>query len=133
MLLENLYTIRLLETAPDRSAIRAVIMLNGAHPVFEGHFPGNPILPGVCTVQIIEEMMEASFGKPLLMTGAESIKYLGFINPEVMTELEFRIQLKDSADRCMIACAATVSAKGITVCSLKGSFSSFVPCPFYPP
>ena len=124
MLLENLYTTSLLETAPDRTSIRAVIMLNSTHPIFEGHFPGNPILPGVCTVQIIKEMMEASFGKPLLMTGAGNIKYLGFINPAEMPELEFHLQLKDSADRSIIACAATVSAKAITVCTLKGYFRS---------
>jgi len=123
MLLENLYTTSLLETAPDRTVIRAVIMLNSTHPIFEGHFPGNPILPGVCTVQIIKEMMEVSFGKPLLMTGAGSIKYLGFINPAEMPELEFQLQLKDSVDRSF-ACAATVSAKGITVCTLKGIFRS---------
>ncbi len=121
MLLDNLYTTRMLETGPDGTVIRAVIMLNSMHPVFKGHFPGNPILPGVCTVQIIKEVMEAAFGKPLVIRSAGSIKYLGFVNPAAMPELEFHLHLNYSEDRSIV-CAATVSAQGTSVCSFKGTF-----------
>jgi 3-hydroxyacyl-[acyl-carrier-protein] dehydratase len=121
MLLNNLYTTRMMEIAPDGSAVRSEIMLNSNHPIFEGHFPGNPILPGVCTVQIIKELLELSIRKPLKMVKAGSIKYLGFVNPEVMPLLEFRFQLNHNEDGT-ISCSAVVSAQDKSVCSFKGTF-----------
>ena len=32
---------------------RFSLELNPEHPVYEGHFPGNPVVPGVCQVQMI--------------------------------------------------------------------------------
>jgi 3-hydroxyacyl-[acyl-carrier-protein] dehydratase len=123
MLLNNLYTTRLMEIAPDGSAVRSEVTLNSSHPIFEGHFPGNPILPGVCTVQIIKELLELSIRKPLKMVRAGSIKYLGFVNPAEMPLLEFRFQL-NHADDGTISCSAVVSAHDKAVCSFKGTFHS---------
>jgi 3-hydroxyacyl-[acyl-carrier-protein] dehydratase len=100
----------------------AEIELDASHPLFEGHFPGNPILPGVCTVQIIRELLEQSMQKSLSMTKAGNIKYLGFVNPVTMPVLMFQLQIK-SAEAADIICSATVSAHGASVCSFKGEFS----------
>jgi 3-hydroxyacyl-[acyl-carrier-protein] dehydratase len=123
MLMNNLYTLRLMESAPDGSAIRSEIMLNSRHPLFKGHFPENPILPGVCTVDIIRELLELSIRKPLKMVRAGSIKYLGFVNPEMMPLLEFRFQLNYVEDST-ISCSVVVSAQDKAVCSFKGTFHS---------
>ena len=46
MLLGTLFHIINLDvTGADLSAR---IELDATHPIFEGHFPGRPILPGVC-------------------------------------------------------------------------------------
>ncbi len=99
----------------------AEIELDASHPLFEGHFPGNPILPGVCTVQIIRELVEQFLQKSLYMTKAGNIKYLGFVNPVTMPLLSFQVNLKE-ADNRIILCSASVSAPGISVCSFKGEF-----------
>ena len=33
------------------------IRLNPDHEIYRAHFPGNPITPGVCIVQIISEVL----------------------------------------------------------------------------
>jgi 3-hydroxyacyl-[acyl-carrier-protein] dehydratase len=123
MLLNKLYAITHLEINQDRSGIMAGIKLDGRHPVFKGHFPENPVLPGVCTVQIIKELLEESFHKSLIMTKAGNIKYLGFVNPESMPVLNFTLQLKQTPEGVLL-CSATVSAQGMGVCSFKGEFSN---------
>jgi len=125
MLLNKLYKIRNLNANADGSGYIGDIELDPNHPLFEGHFPGNPILPGVCTVQIIRELLEQSIQKSLRMTKAGNIKYLGFVNPVIMPLLTFQLQIKPS-DAPNISCSATVSARGIPVCSFKGEF---VPVP----
>ena len=109
MLLNKLYKIRSLHTNDEGSGIMAEIELDPGHPLFEGHFPGNPILPGVCTVQIIRELLEQSINQSIRMTKAGNIKYLGFVNPFIMPLLTFQLQLKP-AEGANISCSATVSA-----------------------
>jgi 3-hydroxyacyl-[acyl-carrier-protein] dehydratase len=122
MLLNKLYKVRSLNANADGSGFLAEIELDPSHPVFEGHFPGNPILPGVCTVQIIRELLEQWIHGSLQMTKAGNIKYLGFVNPVTMPLLTFQLQTKP-ADANIISCSATVSVKGVSVCSFKGEFS----------
>jgi len=50
--MDGLYKITLFDYDPDAGILNSRIALNKDHPVFEGHFPGNPILPGVCTVKM---------------------------------------------------------------------------------
>ena len=55
MLLNDFFTIE--EFSKDATAFRAVVRLNEQHPVFAGHFPGQPVVPGVFTLQMIKECM----------------------------------------------------------------------------
>lgn len=124
MLLNKLYVLSSLELSEEQDKITAYILLNREHPVFEGHFPGNPILPGVCTVQIIREILEMSLGKDLLLTRAGNIKYLGFINPVTTSEIHFDLVLKNP-ETGPLSCSALVSAGGTTLCSFKGEYVKF--------
>jgi 3-hydroxymyristoyl/3-hydroxydecanoyl-(acyl carrier protein) dehydratase len=56
MLLNSFYT---LEAAPETTPTRvqATIRLNPDHAIFAGHFPGQPVVPGVCMLQIIKELL----------------------------------------------------------------------------
>jgi len=59
------------------------IELNFNHKIFKGHFPGSPILPGVCIIQIVKEVLNLSY----LSIG--SIRYFQPITPKV-PELYFQ-------------------------------------------
>ena len=97
MLLEGLYEIREFEyTEPN---IRATIKLNKEHRIFEGHFPGHPVLPGVCVIQIIKELTEKSLEKKLMLSVASNVKFMSVINPEKNDVVQFEIQLaQDEGD-----------------------------------
>jgi 3-hydroxyacyl-[acyl-carrier-protein] dehydratase len=57
------------------------IELNPAHPVYSGHFPGSPVVPGVCQIQIIKELIEKIEGTALRLEHADNIKFLSLIQP----------------------------------------------------
>jgi 3-hydroxyacyl-[acyl-carrier-protein] dehydratase len=122
MLLNNLYTLSSFGFSEPKDKISARILLNKEHPVFKGHFPGNPILPGVCTVQIIRELLEKAVGKELILIKAGNIKYLGFINPTTTPEVQFDLVI-NYTEAGSIACTATVSAGEATLCSFKGDYN----------
>ena len=69
------------------------ISLDPAHDIFKGHFPGNPILPGVCQVEIVRELAEIILEKKLMLTQASQIKYMNLINPlsDPLLQVHFKI------------------------------------------
>jgi len=121
MLLNNFYTISSFEFSDAKDRISARLFFNKEHPIFGGHFPGNPIVPGVCTVQIIREILEKALEKQFMLTIASNIKYLGFINPVTTSEVQFDLVMKRT-ETASIACTATISAGGNTLCSFKGEY-----------
>jgi len=57
MLLDNFYTILSSESS-DSTIWTIQIKLNPGHPVYQGHFPEHPVVPGVCLLQLIKECVE---------------------------------------------------------------------------
>lgn len=121
MLMNKLYHITSFEPDTAKGIIIALIRLDSLHPVFEGHFPGNPILPGVCTVQISKEILEKALNRELMLTRAGNIKYLGFVNPDVHSEMQFNLVVKIS-ETGELTCSSTVSVDGNIICSFKGEY-----------
>lgn len=90
MLQDKLYNIADIKVAKD--TIDAAIQLDESHPVFKGHFPGNPVLPGVCALQILKEILSASLHKCLQISIACDIKFLQMIDPVRNNSLEVKIR-----------------------------------------
>nr|AUN35651.1 (3R)-hydroxymyristoyl-[ACP] dehydratase [uncultured bacterium] len=79
MLLGNFFNIS--EKQVSGNTILATIEINAQHPIFEGHFPDQPIVPGVCMIQMIQEITEIVTGKKLQLSKADQLKFLAVINP----------------------------------------------------
>lgn len=80
MLIEGLYTVQNIEQ--NEEEVNATVKLHAEHDVFKGHFPGNPIMPGVCMIQMIKELTEKTTGKELFLSVANNVKFMAKINPE---------------------------------------------------
>jgi 3-hydroxyacyl-[acyl-carrier-protein] dehydratase len=57
------------------------VEINPDHPIFEGHFPEIPVVPGVCMMQMVKELVEDFIGQKLRLSKAEHLKFLTIINP----------------------------------------------------
>ena len=80
MLLDNFYTILSSESS-DSTIWTIQVKLNPGHPVYQGHFPGHPVVPGVCLLQLIKECVEDIRQQKLQVTQVSSCKFLSAINP----------------------------------------------------
>ncbi|RED43139.1 3-hydroxyacyl-[acyl-carrier-protein] dehydratase [Winogradskyella eximia] len=94
--LEGLYKLDDL-TVQDASAT-AKITINKDHIVFNGHFPDNPVMPGVCMMQIIKEITEKIVEKKLFMQSASNIKFMALINPFINPELELQLNIIETEE-----------------------------------
>ena len=79
MLLNDFFTIR--EKVSSATEIWAALVINADHKIFEGHFPGQPVVPGVCMMQMIKEIVEEVLGKETNLVKASDLKFLAVINP----------------------------------------------------
>jgi 3-hydroxymyristoyl/3-hydroxydecanoyl-(acyl carrier protein) dehydratase len=73
---ENTYTVN---TTDDVCLV--VINLREDMQVFDGHFPGNPILPGVAQVDWAIGLAEKHLGPLGNFFGLEKIKFNALVNP----------------------------------------------------
>jgi 3-hydroxyacyl-[acyl-carrier-protein] dehydratase len=96
MLVENLY--RIIHLTHDSNSIRADLEIDSSHEIFKGHFPSIPILPGVCMVQCIKELIDHTLGIRTRIEKADMIKFISMLNPLESTNIHADIVLKDKSD-----------------------------------
>ncbi len=89
MLIPDFYTIQKTEITENK--ISAGILLNPNHEVYKGHFPGQPVVPGVIQLQIIKEILAENLGQELFLNKVVSAKYLQMIIPDNSPGLKFTI------------------------------------------
>ena len=72
--------------------------INADHPVLPGHFPGNPIVPGVVMLDHILAAVTAAF-PAYQINGVRKIKYLRALLPDQICNVQFgAIQLSEMRD-----------------------------------
>ena len=92
----SLYKIINLDFGTEQfNKISAKIELNEHHDIFKGHFPGNPVMPGVCFVQIIKDILSKCIGENIVLKSASNIKFLEIVNPVLNKNLDIEITLKN--------------------------------------
>ena len=121
MFLNSLYNIKRIQPEGNGNKLSVLIRLIPSHDIFKGHFPGNPILPGVCIIQILKEILRYQFNKNLTLKHAGSIKYFSIINPGMNSILKFDIELKEIGND-KISCNAFLYSESVIFCRFKGDF-----------
>lgn len=95
MLLQDFYTVDKIDVVTEGKYL-AAITLNKDHDIFKGHFPGNPVTPGVCMMQIIKEITESVLNVSLTMVSTTNVKFMAIINPEVNAKLTLDLDISEN-------------------------------------
>lgn len=77
------------ETFVTDEGFTAVVQSNPDHPVYQSHFPGNPITPGACLLKTAGTLLQRNIGRPLFLKSSKNIKYLSILIPEAGKEVKF--------------------------------------------
>ena len=86
MLLNDLFSYTELEESSD-SLLKFKIEIKANHAVFEGHFPGNPVMPGVCQMEIVKEVMCSYFKRELVFNSVADMKFINMWLPNEATNV----------------------------------------------
>ena len=105
----------------EGDVVKANVTIDPTHPIFEGHFPGQPVLPGVCTTQMVKELLENHIQKKTWLVKALDIKFLAVIVPQADKLIRIELKTAATADN-LIKAEASLSDEGITLFKFKGIF-----------
>lgn len=119
MLIDNFYEVVSLETA-NTNQHTALVKLNTSHDVFKGHFPNNPVMPGICMIQIIKELSEEILKYELFMEQVLNVKFMTLINPEKCNELTFSLQI-DEVDGA-VKVKSTIDFEGAVALKMSSTY-----------
>lgn len=84
------------------------IDIDAHHPVFAGHFPGRPIVPGVMLLDLAQQAIEAATGRAL--QGLAATKFLSAAVPGDALTLDH--ESTEGGVRFTIRCGERVVASG---------------------
>ena len=69
-------------TRSDKNEIEADIHVPPDSPWFSGHFPGDPILPGVAQIGMVKDVIRQARGQDLSVSGVRRVRFKQIIRPD---------------------------------------------------
>ena len=107
----------ILEMVPGES-IKARLYLNPAENYFKGHFPDQPILPGVLTVECMAQTADVLLlsaekyaGTIPYFVGIDGVRFMGKIEPGDTITIEAEIE-EEYPEKAIVICRAAVYNDG---------------------
>lgn len=90
--------------SPGAGGAVVPVRLNPEHAIFKAHFPSRPIMPGVCQVQMVTEVLSLRLGREVSLTDIVNVKYLSVVSPDEVTELEVRfLKMANENGTCKVS------------------------------
>ena len=119
-LTDSLYTV--VSDCPIENGHEFDLKLNPEHFIYKAHFPGEPITPGVCIMQIAVELFQLALKTPVALTCVKNIKFLRIISPNDVTEVKCSLQKitregTEAKVQVVVSAADEVYAKLSLVCN----------------
>lgn len=102
MLLENKYykVLRARKDSEEKAVYHIAILPDCS--VYEGHFPGNPVCPGVCNIQTIKECTSLLVGKELRILSIKQCLLTAIATPMVCPEVDVEVEVSESGGKYSI-------------------------------
>ncbi len=118
MLLEHKYFEVTAWTRGDGTALVRVRLLPGCD-VYRGHFPGHPVAPGACNIEMVRECFARVCGSDLRIATIDRCRFTAVATPAQSPELSVSLSWTRGAEGCRLA--ATVAGEGTTYMEFKGT------------
>ena len=103
--------------------ITTTFHVNAGREIFKGHFPSEPVLPGVYSVECMAQTAdililstERYAGKVPLFLGVNNVKFLAKILPGDTLETH-ALFAKERAEKAIVTCTCQVFTKGVLACT----------------
>jgi 3-hydroxyacyl-[acyl-carrier-protein] dehydratase len=105
----------------EDATISVMLGINADSEILKGHFPGHPVVPGACMLQIVKEVLESALNHPVRLKKADQLKFMIMIDPTNMLAVDLDMTYKYS-DNETIVVTAKLSNPDALYFKFQGSF-----------
>lgn len=97
------------------------VSVNPDSKVFEGHFPGHPVCPGVCGMAIIRGCAEQAVGRSLTIESVKQCRFVTLATPDKASQLTVEMTMTpNEADGSVLVIAQTQDEENLYI-TFKGT------------
>lgn len=102
-----------------------IVELSPEHRVFAAHFPGNPVLPGACIIEIFSQLITLTQSNAALLVHIKQIKFLKMIEPQdtVCVRFCFDSITVDEAGLLMTKASVTSVDGSVSYAKMSASYA----------
>jgi 3-hydroxyacyl-[acyl-carrier-protein] dehydratase len=119
MLLENVYYKQMRRdpaaNGPGKAAFE--VELKADSPIYRGHFPGHPVCPGICNVELVRECAMQATGSRLRIAAIKKCRFTAVATPEKCPEVHVGLQWTEENGKLRLQ--ATIEHAGTTFVELE--------------
>ncbi len=88
--------------------VRAALIVDKDSPALKGHFPGQPILPGMYLLQMVKQVFSRVLERPIFMPRAKEMKFIKLISCSSDANIEIVISYSFNEERQCWPCKVDV-------------------------
>ena len=99
MLKDNFY--KIVNAGKNENDLFFSIELNENHSIFQGHFPDNPITPGVVQMEIVKELLQVDKAQKLKMISMSNCKFLAILNPNENNSIDVVLTVNEGENNTL--------------------------------
>ena len=96
MLINDLFKIENIDKKDN--VISASVTINAANQIFDGHFPNNPITPGVVQIQLAKEILELQYNKQFKLNTVGRCRFIAILNPAENPTIEVELTVSETEE-----------------------------------
>ncbi len=103
ILKDKLYHIKGMEVIDD--CPQYTIAWQADHIIYQAHFPEEPITPGVCIIQVAQELLDDYAQQHYVVQQVKNVKFLNIISPLETPCVKYvfdKIEISDDQEDCKI-------------------------------
>lgn len=105
----------------EPGSVTAHLGINPDSEILNGHFPGQPVVPGAGMLQMVKEVLETALDRPLRLKTAQQLKFISLIDPRVVQTVQLHIGYTMDRD---IAATAKLICGDADCFKFQGTFIS---------
>jgi 3-hydroxymyristoyl/3-hydroxydecanoyl-(acyl carrier protein) dehydratase len=107
------------QSAPD-GAWRRRFPIAAGHAAFDGHFPGDPVLPGIVQIALLLEALRDRLGPDVYLAAIPSARWRSVVRPGALLDLTAHGPSEDGRVRFEMRSGHTLVSSGTAVVRRAG-------------
>lgn len=97
----------------EENVLEAQISIDPKHTIFDGHFPGNPVTPGVVQLEMVKEILGTHFNKTIQLKTLATSKFLAVLNPENTPDAALKMTITEQEDQSLKVSGQISTSEGV--------------------